>query len=348
MVPEIPASLGYRMPAEWEPHAATWLAWPHNRDTWPGRLQQVQAIYAQIITVLQNQESVNLLVNDAAMASQVSRLLMAHGPHTNNITLFQCPTADAWLRDSGPIFLTSATGMVPALGLVDWGFNAWGRKYPEMLVDDGLPRQIADVLGLPRFRPGIVLEGGSIDVNGRGSCLTTEQCLLHPNRNPHLERPDLERYLHDYLGVRHVIWLGEGIAGDDTDGHVDDIARFVNPTTVVCALVEDPQDVNYAALQDNYRRLQAATDQNGRLLHVVPLPMPDPVWTGEACLPASYANFYIANGVVLVPTYDHPQDRVALAVLQNLFTDHRVIGIPCEPLMWGLGAIHCITQQQPG
>jgi agmatine deiminase len=348
MTPDVPASLGYRMPAEWEPHAATWLAWPHNHDTWPNQLEQVQAIYARIITVLQDQEPVNLLVNDAAMASQAARLLTAHGVQADNITLLQCPTTDAWLRDSGPVFVISARGTAPTLGLVDWGFNAWGCKYPEMLGDDDLPRQIADVLGRPRFRPGIVLEGGSIDVNGRGSCLTTEQCLLHANRNPHLQRLDLERYLYDYLGVRHVIWLGEGIAGDDTDGHVDDIARFVNPTTVVCALVEDPQDVNYAALQDNYRRLQAATDQNGRPLQVVPLPMPNPIWTGEERLPASYANFYIANGVVLVPTYNHPQDRVALAVLHNLFADRRVIGIPCKSLVWGLGAIHCITQQQPG
>jgi agmatine deiminase len=347
MALETPAALGYRMPAEWEPHTATWLAWPHNRDTWPNQLEEVQAIYVQMITALQGQETVNLLVNDTRMASQVSQLLSAHGLHTDTITLYHCPTADAWLRDSGPIFLTPATGTAQSLALVDWRFNAWGNKYPEMLADDDLPRQIADLLGLPSFRPGMVLEGGSIDVNGRGSCLVTEQCLLHPNRNPQMERVDLEHALYDYLGVCRVIWLGQGIVGDDTDGHVDDMARFVNPTTVVCAVTEDPQDANYAVLQDNYRRLQTTTDQDGRPLQVIPLPLPGLVGTSEEPLPASYANFYIANGAVLVPMYDHPQDQIALAVLQDVFADRRVIGIPCEPLVWGLGAIHCITQQQP-
>jgi agmatine deiminase len=347
MAANTPAAMGYRMPAEWEPHAATWLAWPHNRDTWPHQLAQVQAIYIQLIAALQSQETVHLLVNDAATATQVRQLLATHGLEAGNVVLHQYPTVDAWLRDSGPTFLTPSLGTARPLALVDWRFTAWGGKYPEMLVDDDLPRQLADWLGLPRFRPGIALEGGAIDVNGQGTCLTTEQCLLQARRNPHLQRTDLERALHDYLGTRHVIWLGEGIAGDDTDGHVDDIVRFVNPTTVVCALSTDPQDVNYAALHDNYQRLQAATDQDGRPLQVLPLPMPDPVWADAAPLPASYANFYIGNGVVLVPTYDDPQDQVALAVLQGVFPTRRVIGIPCTPLVWGLGAIHCITQQQP-
>jgi agmatine deiminase len=335
------------MPAEWEPHAATWLAWPHNQDTWPEQLEQVRAIWVQIMAALQAHETVNLLVHNAAMAFQVSQLLAAYHLSVSNLTLRQYPTVDAWLRDTGPIFLTTTARRAPSLALVDWQFNAWGGKYPEMLVDNDLPRQVADWLGLPRFQPGIVLEGGAIDVNGRGTCLTTEQCLLHPNRNPHLTRTELERSLHDYLGVRHVIWLGEGIVGDDTDGHVDDIARFVNPTTVVCALADDPQNVNYAVLQDNYQRLQAATDQDGRPLRVIPLPMPGPVWAHDACLPASYANFYIGNGVVLMPTYDDPHDQVALAVLQDVFPDRRAVGIPCKPLVWGLGAIHCVTQQQP-
>jgi agmatine deiminase len=347
MSPDTPVSLGYRMPAEWEAHTATWLAWPHNHDTWPHQLEQVQAIYVQMIAALQEQETVNLLVNDPAMASEVSRLLAPYGLGTGRIKFHQCPTVDAWLRDSGPIFLSPATGTVHPLALVDWRFNAWGGKYPEMLEDDHLPRQIADLLGLPRYCPNIVLEGGSLDVNGRGTCLTTEQCLLHPNRNPHLKRADLERYLHDYLGVRHVIWLGEGIVGDDTDGHIDDLARFVNPSSVVCALVDDPQDDNYAALQDNYRRLCAARDQDGRHLQVIPLPMPDPLWADDERLPASYANFYIANGVVLVPTYNQPQDQIALAVLQDVLPDRRVLGLPGDSLVWGLGAIHCVTQQQP-
>ncbi|MGQ4809550.1 Agmatine deiminase [Candidatus Entotheonellaceae bacterium PAL068K] len=335
------------MPAEWERHAATWLAWPHNRCTWPEQLEHAQAICAQIIMALQGHETVNLLVNDADMASQAWRVLMAHSAADAHLILHHCPTADAWLRDSGPIFLTAEDGRAQPLVVVDWHFNAWGGKYPEMCGDDGLPRQIAERLSLPRFRPGMVLEGGSIEVNGRGSCLTTEQCLLHPNRNAHLERHEVEQYLHDYLGVSHVLWLGEGIAGDDTDGHVDDIARFVKPTTVVCVLEDDPQDVNYAVLQDNYQRLLAATDQDGRPFQIVPLPMPDPVWADGKRLPASYANFYIANHIVLVPTYNVPQDQVALAVLQRLFPDRRVMGLPCTPLIRGLGAIHCLTQQQP-
>ena len=348
MAAETPAALGYRMPAEWEAHSATWLAWPHNRDTWPQQLEQVQAISIQIIAALHGQEIVQLLVNDAATAAQVSQILMARGLRMETIRLQQHPTVDAWLRDSGPTFVTRLSSAAPALAVVDWGFTAWGGKYPDMLVDDALPQYIAERLRLPRFRPGIALEGGAIDVNGRGTCLTTEQCLLHANRNPHLQRRDLEGYLRDYLGTPRVIWLGEGIAGDDTDGHVDDIARFVNPTTVVCAMADDPQDINYAILQDNYRRLQSATDQDGRPLQVVPLPMPAPVLADHAPLPASYANFYIANGVVLVPTYNCPQDQTALARLQDLFPSRRVIGIPCTPLVWGFGAIHCITQQQPG
>jgi agmatine deiminase len=344
---DTPLALGYRMPAEWEPHAATWLAWPHNRDTWPHQLAQVQAIYGQMIAALQGQETVHLLVNDAAMATQVSEVLAVHGVSTRNLRLHHYPMVDAWLRDSGPAFLTPAPGTGQPLALVDWQFNAWGEKYPEMLADNALPQQIAGWLGLPRFQPGIVLEGGSIDVNGRGTCLTTEQCLLNPNRNPQLSRTDLERYLHEYLGASRVVWLGEGIAGDDTDGHVDDMARFVDPTTVVCALAEDPQDVNYAILQDNYQRLQAASDQDGQPLRVIPLPMPAPVQAEAEYLPASYANFYIGNGVVLVPIYNDPNDRRALAVLQDVFPTRRVVGVPCAPLVWGLGAIHCVTQQQP-
>ena len=345
--PDTPTARGYRMPAEWEPHAATWLAWPHNRDTWPDQLESVQGLCAQIIAALQGDEIVHLLVNDAAMATQASQVLLAHGVTDGNVIPHHYPTADAWLRDSGPIFLTPRAGSPQPLVVIDWQFNAWGGKYPEMCVDDRLARQIAEHLSLPHFRPGIVLEGGSIDVNGRGSVLTTEQCLLHANRNAHLQRRELEHALHDYLGVRHVLWLGDGIAGDDTDGHVDDIARFVNPTTVVCALEDDPQEVNYAVLQDNYRRLLAATDQDGRPLQVIPLPMPAPVWQDGERLPASYANFYIANRTVLVPTYQDLQDQVALAVLQGLFPERRVLGLPCTSLVWGLGAIHCLTQQQP-
>ena len=346
MAPDTPAALGYRMPAEWAPHAATWLAWPHNEETWSGRLSQVQNIFLAMIEALHQEETVHLLVNDAATEAQVGRLIRERGFDDRTIHLHEIPTADAWLRDSGPIFLTGAGPQSP-LAVSAWRFNAWGGKYVDLQADAGLSQRIASRLGVPCFEPGIVLEGGSIDVNGGGVCLTTEQCLLHPNRNPDLRRADIERHLRTTLGVCHVIWLGRGIVGDDTDGHVDDVARFVGPDTVVYALESDPQDANFAPLQDNFRRLQAATDEGGRPLDVVPLPMPGHVGSPQERLPASYANFYVANGVVLVPTYDHSNDDRALRTLQDLFSGRRVVGIPCEPLVWGLGAIHCVTQQQP-
>ncbi len=347
MAPNMTTALDYRMPAEWELHLATWLAWPHNTITWPDQLPQVQDIFLRMIAALHVQETVHLLVNDTATAVQVKQQLHCHGIRLERVVLHEWPTADAWLRDSGPIFVTTTCGGAQPVAMSDWLFNAWGGKYVDLQADNDVPQRVAAFLDIPRFEPGIVLEGGSIDVNGQGSCLTTEQCLLNPNRNPHLQCSDIERYLHDYLGVRHVIWLGQGIAGDDTDGHIDDIARFVNPTTVVCVLEEDPQDANYAVLQDNYRRLQAATDQDGHALQIMPLPTPGHIGPGAGRLPASYANFYIANGVVLVPTYDHPNDQKALTILQHLFPDRRVLGLHCEPLVWGLGAIHCVTQQQP-
>jgi agmatine deiminase len=342
-----PSALGYRMPAEWEPHAATWLAWPHNTQTWPDQVPQVQAIYLQLIEALQNSETVQLLVNDAATAASVRERLEQRGQLSPQLVLHTYATVDAWLRDSGPIFVTSAVAPNAPLAVVDWQYTAWGGKYPEMFPDNAIPQYVAAQLHLTRFEPKMVLEGGSIDVNGLGTCLTTEQCLLNPNRNPHLQRGDIERYLHDYLGVRHTIWLGEGIAGDDTDGHIDDIARFVGPKTVVCALTDDPSEVNYAVLQDNYHRLCAAHDQDGHALEVIPLPMPGCGSSAMDPLPASYANFYIGNSVVLVPVYQHPNDAVALSTLRDLFPTRRVLGIACEPLVRGLGAIHFITQQQP-
>ncbi len=347
MLPKTPHALGYRMPAEWEPHAATWLAWPHNTETWPDDLPYVQATCLQMIKALQSRETVHLLVNDADASAHVQAAFAQQGIPTSNVNLHAYPTVDAWLRDSAPIFVTSTTHSRAPLAVVDWQFTAWGGKYPEMFPDNAIPQYVAQALHLPRFEPDIVLEGGSIDVNGLGTCLTTEQCLLNPNRNPHLQRTEIERYLHDYLGVRHMIWLGEGISGDDTDGHIDDIARFVGPRTVVCVVTDDPDDANYAVLQENYRRLQHARDQDGRQLEVVPLPMPGPIGPAEEPLPASYANFYIANGVVLVPIYEHPNDTIALQRLGECFPTRRVVGIPCTALVGGLGAIHCVTQQQP-
>ena len=335
------------MPAEWEPHAATWLAWPHNLDTWPGKFAPIPAIYVEMVRALHTHEQVNICVNDAESAAQVRHLLTAAGVGLNNVILYEIPTNDTWARDHGPIFLTCTHNGQTELAITDWLFNSWGEKYGPWDLDDVVPQKIAAHSGLPLFEPGIVLEGGSIDVNGRGTLLTTEACLLNPNRNPSLTRSKIEDYLRAYLGVTKILWLGDGIVGDDNDGHVDDLARFVDPTTAVCVIEDDPADVNYAALRDNLARLQSMTDQDGRSLRVIRLPMPSAVEHEGNRLPASYANFYIANRTVLVPTYACPNDQRALAIVQELFPTRQVVGIPCTDLVWGLGAIHCVTQQQP-
>jgi agmatine deiminase len=342
-----PTSLGYRMPAEWEPHAATWLAWPHNLNTWPGNFAPIPAIYVEIVRALQAHEQVNICVNDADAAASVRQQLTAAGIEPRRVTLHEFPTNDTWARDHGPIFLTRRGRERTELAVTDWIFNSWGQKYGPWELDDVIPQKIAAHYALPLFEPGIVLEGGSIDVNGQGTLLTTEACLLNPNRNPSLTRTEIEDYLRAYLGVQKILWLGDGIVGDDTDGHIDDLARFVDPSTVVCVVEEDPSDVNYELLQDNLARLRQMTDQNDRPLRVVPLPMPSPVEYEGNRLPASYANFYIANDAVLVPTYRCPNDQRALTILQALFSTRMIIGIDCTDLVWGLGAIHCITQQQP-
>ena len=343
----------FRLPAEWEPHAATWLAWPHNRETWRGVFSAIADVYVEMVAALHHHERVCLCVNDADTARYVRNRLTAAGVDVSSVGLFEVPTNDAWIRDFGPLFVTrhsaagSDQGRPGRLCLTNWTFNAWGGKYPPWDLDDAVPRRLADRLGLPVVTPGIVLEGGAIDVNGRGMALTTEACLLSPNRNPHLSRTAIEKALRDYLGIRHVGWLGAGIAGDDTDGHVDEIARFVNPTTVVCAVEDDPADPNYAPLQDNLRRLHAMRDQDGRPLHIVRLPMPAAVAHNGQRLPASYANFYVANAVVLVPTFGQAADQTALAILRRVFPSRRVCGIPSADLVVGLGGVHCLTMQQP-
>jgi agmatine deiminase len=339
---QTPRELGYRMPAEFEPHEATWLAWPHNPDTWPGRIKFIPPIWIQMIKPLHVHETVHMCVNDAASEEQVQAILKRHDIG-RNVVLHQIPTNDAWARDHNGIFVKQDSELM----MVDWVFNSWGKKYGPWDLDDVVPQQVAKYLNIPFVEPGIVLEGGSIDVNGRGTLLTTEQCLLNKNRNPHLRKEEIEGYLKDYLGVTNILWLGDGIVGDDTDGHVDDITRFVGPETVVTAVEEDPTDENYKPLQDNLKRLQSMKDQEGRPLKIVTMPMPGPVSYDGQRLPASYANFYIANGVVLVPTYNHPNDQRALDVLQKLFPTRRIVGINCIEMVWGLGAIHCVTQQQP-
>ena len=354
-----PRQLGYRMPAEWERHEATWLAWPQNRTDWPGKFEPIPWVYADIVRHLAPVETVNIIVRDSSVKSKARDVLNKSGADLKRVKFHLWPTNRGWTRDSGPIFVRRPEGPDP-IATTNWCFNAWA-KYPDSRHDRKLPRLIADKLKLKQFTPTVerksqakpyhvVLEGGSIDVNGQGLMLTTEECLLSKvqQRNPGLSREDMEKIFADYLGVEKVIWLGCGIAGDDTHGHVDDVARFVAPDTVVTLLELNKQDANYEPLQENVRRLRAATDLEGRRLRVVELPLPRPQIFEKRRLPASYANFYIANGMVLVPTFNDPNDRVALNILAGLFPRHEVVGIHCGDFIWGLGAIHCATQQQPG
>ena len=341
-----PASLGYSMPAEWARHRATWLSWPHNLETWPIELEAVREIWLQMICALASHEKVYLLVHDAVSEHNVVARLQRAKADLANVTLLKIPTVDVWMRDYGPTFVTRQ-GPTDPLAINDWIFNGWGGKYQEYRADDQVARDLAALLNVPVFDHRLILEGGSIDVNGAGTCLTTEQCLLNPNRNSHLSRAEIEKFLKSALGLSQVIWLGEGIIGDDTDGHIDDIARFVDPTTVACIVEANSKDENYCSLQDNYERLKSARDQRGDKLNVIKLPCPAPLYRDGARLPASYANFYIANEVVLVPVFDDPSDAVALGTLRELFPGRNVIGLRCDGVVAGLGAIHCVTQQEP-
>ncbi|HLW53139.1 MAG TPA: agmatine deiminase family protein [Candidatus Angelobacter sp.] len=350
-----PRGLGYRMPAEWEPHAATWIAWPHNRTDWPGKFDAIPWVYAEIIRYLIRSEKVHLIVRSAGERGQVRDVLERSSVGPKNIVFHTWPTNRCWMRDSGPIFVTRKNAR-DRIALTNWRFNAWA-KYPNWKLDDQIPDRIADCLSVEQFTPvfdgrdkpyRVVLEGGSIDVNGQGLMLTTEECLLSKvqQRNPRLTRADLEQVFADYLGIKKVIWLGRGIVGDDTHGHVDDIARFVASNTIVTVIENNRSDPNYRPLQENRLRLARATDLRGRKLRIVDLPLPRPVVFQGQRLPASYANFYIANSVVLVPTFNDPNDRLALNILANLFPEREVVGIYCGDFIWGLGAIHCMTQQQ--
>lgn len=336
-----PRSLGYRMPAEWEPHAATWLAWPHKEASWPGKFAPIPQLYAHLAKMIARFEPVNILAGDPLVMQQAQALV----GNLPNVTFWDIPTNDAWVRDHGPTFLVGPKDQPPAL--VDWGYNAWGGKYPPFDLDDVVPTTIGRRQRRRIFEPGIIMEGGAIDVNGRGTVLTTEECLLNKNRNPNLSKAEVERYLCDYLNASNVLWLGRGIVGDDTDGHIDELARFVNPTTVVAPLEDDPSDENYQPLRENFERLQTMTDQDNRPLEVISLPIPQAVFYEDQRLPACYCNFYIFNGGVVVPQFDDPADARVLDILRPLFPGREVIGLPARDLVWGLGAFHCITQQEP-
>jgi len=362
------------MPAEWEPHAATWLAWPHYHGDWPGKFEPIPWVYAEIIRNLARHERVELIVNDSKSARQARRALERADAWSENVCFHRWPTNRVWLRDSGCIFVNQYSGsgtQYPAKGgktiALKFRFNAWA-KYPNWRLDDRIGSLMANVknrasrargsreMGPPRqIQPAsagqrIVLEGGSIDVNGVGTILTTEECLLSKiqERNPHMTRVHYEKAFADYLGAPNTIWLGRGIAGDDTHGHVDDLSRFVARNTVVTMVEPNTKDANHAPLQANLRRLQAARDQDGRQLNIVEIPMPQPVVFEGRRLPASYANFYIANGVVLAPVFNRPNDRIALNTLAQIFRDREIVPIYSGDFIWGLGAMHCMTQQQPG
>jgi agmatine deiminase len=350
-----PRDLGYRMPAEWDLHEGTWLAWPHNPQDWPGKFQTIPWLYAEIVRLLARSERVHLIVQNAKEQGRAQGILGRTGANLDQVSFHQWPTDRVWTRDSGPIFVRNGEGRV---AITNWHFNAWA-KYSDWQLDDQVPSHVREVLGLPEWQPTIplpdgtsrrlVLEGGSIDTNGEGLLLTTEECLLSEiqQRNPNVSREQLEAAFHEFLGIDQVIWLDRGVAGDDTHGHIDDISRFVGPATIITAIEPDTSDPNHEPLGENLNRLKAARTLDGKQFTIVKLPLPRPVVFRGQRLPASYANFYLANGLVLVPTFHDPKDRVALNILAEVFPDREIIGIHSVDLIWGLGALHCMTQQQP-
>jgi agmatine deiminase len=335
----------FHFPAEWAPHTATWLSWPHKEASWPGKIGLIYGKYAEFVKELTKGELVRINVADEQMEAFAKMQLEMVGADITKVQFFHFPTNDAWCRDHGPAFLINKETKQKAI--VDWGYNAWGGKYPPFDLDDVIPTKIGEHFGLPVYHPGIVMEGGSVDFNGAGTLLTTTACLLNPNRNPQLNQQQIEGYLRNYYGVEQVLWLGDGIVGDDTDGHIDDITRFVNTDTVVTVVEENKHDDNYHLLQENLQTLKTMRLLNGKQLNIVELPMPDPVIYDDQCLPASYANFYIANASVIVPTYRCGNDDKALSILQQCFPDRAVVGIDSTDIIWGLGSFHCLSQQEP-
>jgi agmatine deiminase len=345
-----PRERGYRMPAEWARHAATWIAWPHNPKDWPGKFQPIPWVYADIVRHLARAEDVHILVNDAAAEQRARGILKRAGANLHRVHFHSWPTNRVWIRDSGPIFVRNPAGEV---AITNWKFNAWA-KYDDWQRDDEIPCRVADLLGAPEWTPTfngqrVVLEGGSIDANGAGVLLTTEECLLSEvqQRNPNLTRADLERIFQDYLGIEQVLWLNRGVAGDDTHGHVDDITRFVAEKVILTVTEPNREDENHLPLAENLDRLKSARNLRGEAFEVFELPMPAPLVFDGQRLPASYGNFYIANELVLVPTFNDPNDRHALNTIARVFPDRKVVGIYCGDFIWGLGALHCMTQQQP-
>lgn len=340
-----PAGLGFRMPAEWEPQAAVWLSWPHRRLTWPGQFRPIPGVFALIVAHISRYEAVRINCA-AALQPRARHLCLRAGADMQRVTFYNHPTNDSWCRDHGPIFVKHRkTGEV---AVTDWTFNMWGGKYQPYDLDNAIPARIARRLKLRRFKNPMILEGGSLEVNGRGLLLTSEQCLLNENRNPHLTRREIERQLGDYMGVKQVLWLGEGIAGDDTDGHVDDMTRFYKPDGIVTVVESNPRDENYRPLRENLERLQGFRTPAGRKFDLVTLPMPQAFGFQAYRVPASYANFLIINDAVLVPQFRQPRhDAAARAILGDCFKGREIVPVDCYHLIWGLGTLHCISQQQP-
>lgn len=342
-----PRQLGYFFPPEWANHASTWLSWIQKEESWPGKLEEAYPAYCEFISRLSFHEQVNINVSGPEMEAEAKRRLKEWDANRNNIRFHYFETNDAWCRDHGPAFLLHKSE-AGKRAVIDWGYNAWGGKYPPFDLDDVIPTKIGELYGLQVFDPGIVMEGGSVEFNGAGTLLTTTACLLNENRNPHLNQEQIEWYLREFYGVEQILWLDEGIVGDDTDGHIDDITRFVKPDTVLTVVEKDTQDDNFEILEENLKKLKTLRLQNGKALNIVELPMPAPVIWEDQRLPASYANFYIGNGAVYVPVFRDPvNDPVALQTIQKCFPDRRIYGIDSTDLIWGLGSFHCLSQQEP-
>ncbi len=341
-----PRELGFFFPAEFEKQHAMWLSWPHKEASWPGKIDTIFPVYAQFIKLVAEGQKVCINVANDAMKQFASGHLQMAKCNLANVEFYFHPTNDAWCRDHGPAFVINRTTREKAI--VDWAYNAWGDKYPPYDLDDVIPTLIGEKLKLPVFYPNIIMEGGSVDFNGKGTLITTTACLLNKNRNPLLSQKQIEQYLVDYYGVQNILWLGDGIAGDDTDGHIDDITRFVNADTVITVIEENRADQNYEPLQENLMELKKMRLENGQQINIVELPMPHNVVYEDQRLPASYANFYIANEYVVVPVFrDDKNDQRALDILQDCFKDRKVVGLDSTDLIWGLGSFHCLSQQEP-
>lgn len=340
-----PKSQGYQFPAEWEEHEATWLSWPHKEESWPGKIEEIYPYYCQFIKILSEDEFVRINVKDEEMRKFAMDCIMQAGASLENIEFYFNETNDAWCRDHGPAFVVNRDTEEKAI--VDWNYNAWGNKYPPFDLDDIIPTKIGEEFGIPVFHPKIIMEGGSVEFNGKGTILTSKSCLLNKNRNPHLNQEEIEGFLKNYYGQDQILWVSDGIVGDDTDGHIDDTVRFVNENTVLTVVEENPEDENYEILQTNLQELKEMKLLDGTPLNIIELPMPKPIfWDGQR-LPASYANFYISNNHVVVPTYRCENDEKALEIIQKCFPERKVVGIDSTEIIWGLGSFHCLSQQEP-